>query len=317
MKIYTRTLHSFTLALAFVLGIASASLQAQNTGPAPTTLPGATTEIYKTIDDVSLPIHIYTPDGKASARPRPAIIFFFGGGWRGGTPAQFENQCKYLASRGMVAMTAEYRVSSRHGTTAASCLRDAKTAMRWTRTNAKRLGIDPNRLAAGGGSAGGHLAAALGTIIAFEEPYEDLSFSSVPNALALFNPALILAPIEDKFPIDAEKIADLSKRMGAPLEALSPYHHIRENRPPTLIIHGKADKTVPFMTAELFTKEMKKHGNRCELVGYENQGHGFFNYGKGDNSMFRATVTEMDAFLKSLGYLKGKPTIDSFMASLN
>jgi hypothetical protein len=62
---------------------------------------------------------------------------------------------------------------------------------------------------------------------------------------------------------------------------------------------------------------MKKHGNRCELVGYENQGHGFFNYGKGDNSMFRATVTEMDAFLKSLGYLKGKPTIDSFMASLN
>ena len=111
-------------------------------------------------------------------------------------------------------MTAEYRVSSRHGTTAASCLRDAKTAMRWARSNAKRLGIDPNRLAAGGGSAGGHLAAALGTIVAFEEPYEDLSFSSVPNALALFNPAVVLAPIENKFPLDAERIAALGKRLG-------------------------------------------------------------------------------------------------------
>lgn len=317
MKSYPKNLSILSILVFIGIGFLSPNAIAQNTGAAPKTLPGATTEIYKTIGDVSLPIHIYTPEGKSSTKASPAIIFFFGGGWKGGTPAQFENHCKYLASRGMVAMTAEYRVSSRHGTTAASCLRDAKTAMRWARSNAKRLGIDPNRLAAGGGSAGGHLAAALGTIIAFEDPYEDLSYSSVPNALALFNPAVVLAPIGNKFPLDAERIADLSKRMGTLPEAISPYHHIRQNRPPTIIVHGKADTTVPFLTVELFTKEMKKHGNRYELVGYENQKHGFFKYGKGDNSMFRATVTEMDAFLKSLGYLKGKPTIDSFMASLN
>lgn len=316
MKTYPKNLSILSILVYIGFSILSSKAFAQNTGAAPKTLPGATTEIYKTIDSVSLPIHIYTPEGKSSPKASPAIIFFFGGGWKGGTPAQFENHCKYLASRGMVAMTAEYRVSSRHGTTAASCLRDAKTAMRWARSNAKRLGIDPNRLAAGGGSAGGHLAAALGTIVAFEEPYEDLSFSSVPNALALFNPAVVLAPIENKFSMDAKKIAALGKRMGTSLEALSPYHHIRKNRPPTIIVHGKADTTVPFLTAELFTNEMIKHGNRCELVGYENQTHGFFNYGKGDNSMFRATVTEMDNFLKSLGYLKGKPTIDSFMSSI-
>ncbi len=77
-----------------------------------------------------------------------------------------------------------------------------------------------------------------------------------------------------------------------------------------------ADTTVAFITAEMFADKMQEHGNRCELVSYEGQTHGFFNYGKGDNSMFRATVAEMDRFLMSLGYIEGKPTIDAFMDSI-
>ena len=314
MKIYPN-IRILIILCSLAFGI-SLHVRGQNAKPAPATLPGASTEIYKTIGDVALPIHIYSPDKANSNKPRPAIVFFFGGGWRSGSPAQFSKHCEYLASRGMVAMTAEYRVSSRHGTTAASCFRDAKSAMRWVRSNAKRLGIDPNRVAAGGGSAGGHLAGALGTIIAFDGPYEDVSISAVPNALALFNPALVLAPVEGDYPFDSERMADLEQRMGAPLEALSPYHHIRANRPPTIIFHGMADTTVAFITAEMFADKMQEHGNRCELVSYEGQTHGFFNYGKGDNSMFRATVAEMDRFLMSLGYIEGKPSIDAFMDSI-
>jgi acetyl esterase len=135
----------------------------------PPNLPGAKVEVYKTVGDVKLNIYIYNPEGHKPSDKRPAIVFFFGGGWSHGSPAQFQEQCKYLASRGMVAMTADYRVSSRHQVKAVSCVTDAKSAVRWARANADRLGIDPNRLAAGGGSAGGHIAACTGVVKGFDE----------------------------------------------------------------------------------------------------------------------------------------------------
>ena len=92
----------------------------------------------------------------------------------------------------MVAMAAEYRVYSRHKARVVDCVADAKSAIRWVRKNADRLGIDPDRIASGGGSAGGHLAAAVGTLEEFDEPDEDSSISSCPNAMLLFNPALDL-----------------------------------------------------------------------------------------------------------------------------
>ena len=106
-------------------------------------LPGSRAEVYKTIGDVKLKIYIYEPKGHKAGVKRPAIVFFFGGGWRGGTPKQFLEHCRYLASKGMVAMTADYRVSSRQGTKPFHCVRDGKSAVRWVRQNARRLGIDP------------------------------------------------------------------------------------------------------------------------------------------------------------------------------
>lgn len=280
----------------------------------PKTIPGSRAEIYKTINGTQLPLHIFNPEGHKKTDKAPAILFFFGGGWNGGTPVQFEKQCAYLASRGMVAITVEYRVKSRHGVKAVSCFRDAKSAVRWVRVNAGRLGIDPDRIAAGGGSAGGHLAGALGTISAFDEPTEDKSVSAVPNALVLFNPALVLAPVEGYDFGNAKKIAGLENRLGVPPEQLSPYHNISSNLPPTIIFHGTADKTVPYATAELFAKQARKKGNRVELVPYQGQNHGFFNFkGKG-NPAFIDTVKKMDAFLVSLGYLHGPDTVDAFVA---
>jgi len=188
--------------------------------------------------------------------------------------------------------------------------------MRWTRQHAKRLGIDPNRIAAGGGSAGGHLAGALGTIKAFDEPTEDATISAVPNALVLFNPALVLAPVEGHKPRDQKKLAGLENRMGVPPEQLSPYHNLDSDLPPTIIFHGTKDTTVPIDTVELFTKEAKKKGNPVELVAYEGQGHGFFNFKEKDMTSFTDTVKKTDAFLVELGYLQGADTIDAFLAEI-
>jgi acetyl esterase/lipase len=295
-------------------GIADAAPDEKKSGATPSSLPGARAEIYKTIDGVKLPIHIFEPEGHKAGDKRPAILFFFGGGWNGGAPIQFQKQCAYLASRGMVAMAVEYRVKSRHGVQAVSCFRDARSSMRWARQNAKRLGIDPDRIAAGGGSAGGHLAGALGTIDAFDEPTEDASISAKPNALVLFNPALVLAPVEGYKARDPKKLAGLENRLGVPPQQLSPYHNISSNLPPTIIFHGTKDKTVPYDTAKLFTNEAKEKGNAVELVTYEGQGHGFFNYKPAKIEAFSDTVKKMDAFLVSLGYLKGPDTVDAFVA---
>jgi acetyl esterase/lipase len=275
----------------------------------PPKLDGAKVEVYKTIGDVKLNIYIFTPEDHKSTDSRPAIVFFFGGGWRGGSPAQFQQHCRYLASRGMVAMTADYRVSSRHKTKAIKCVADGKSAVRWIRANAKRLGVDPDRVASGGGSAGGHVAACTGTIDGMAEPGEDMSISSKPNAMVLFNPAVVLAPAGNMKPFDKKRMSRLHERMGVEPAKLSPYHNVTSGAPPTIIFHGTGDTTVPFATAQLFADRMKSEGNLCRLVPFEGRPHGFFNHGRGDGKDYIATVRAMDEFLAEQGFLNGKPTV--------
>lgn len=269
----------------------------------PPQLAGARVEVFKTIGEIDLRTWIFEPQSHKPADSRPAAVFFFGGGWRSGTPAQFHRHCEYLAARGMVAMTAEYRVRKRHGTLAVDCIADAKSAVRWMRQNAGRLGINPDRIVAGGGSAGGHLAACTGTLREFDEPNEDLTLSSVPNAMALFNPALMLAPHNGRNPFDHERMYGMPERVGADPMRASPVHHVRRGVPPTIIFHGKADNTVAFFTAEMFTDAMQKAGNRCELSGFDGENHGFFNFGRGDGTAYTQTIQQLDQFLVSLGYL--------------
>ncbi|GIW82946.1 MAG: lipase [Gemmatales bacterium] len=270
-------------------------------------------EAYKKIGDVELKMYLFKPAGHQASDKRAAVVFFFGGGWRGGTPKQFFNQCRYLASRGMVAMSAEYRVHSRHQATVAQCVADAKSAIRWVRANADKLGIDPNRIASGGGSAGGHLAAAVALLPGFDEKGEDQSISSRPNAMILFNPAIDLRKEAFREDFRAQRYAELARRFGADAKALSPAAHIRPKLPPAIVFHGTADATIPFAQVEAFANAMKKAGNRCELKGYDGMGHGFFNYRANDTSNFVKTMRQADEFLVSLGYLKGKPTIEEFV----
>jgi acetyl esterase/lipase len=252
---------------------------------------------YKTIGDVELKLHIFNPDGHSPSAKRPAIVFFFGGGWVGGNPSQFFPHCKYLSSRGMVAVSAEYRVKNKHKTTPRECVEDGKSTVRWLKHNADSLGIDPNRIAAGGGSAGGHVAAATAMVKGFEKADEDKSISCRPNALVLFN------PVYDNGPggYGHTRVKDYWER-------ISPMHNISRTTPPTIVFLGTKDKLIPVATAEKYKKLMVEKGRRCDLHLYEGKGHGFFNY-RGDMKDFYQTVLETDKFLTSLGYLKGPPTL--------
>jgi len=205
-------------------------------------------------------------------------------------------------------------VLSRQGAAPQDCLVDAKAAVRWVRANAARLGIDPQRIAVGGGSAGGHLAAAVATVPGFEEG-EHVTVSSTPDALVLFNPATVLAPVAgQKGLLPEEKIAAIAERTGGRPQEISPYHHLRPAMPPTIIFHGTADEAVPFATAELFAATMRDLGNRCELKAYAGQPHGFFNPGRGKGPQraeatrrYHDTMRQLDAFLDSLGYTQATP----------
>ncbi len=266
----------------------------------PPPLEGAEPLVYKEASNSKLLLNVYYPDGHNPKKDRrPAIVFFFGGGWNGGNPGQFRPHCQYLASRGMIAMTADYRVKSRQGTSPFECVKDGKSAVRWIRANAKKLGIDPERLAAGGGSAGGHVAAATGNLPGLEEEGEDLSVSSKPNALVLFN------PVYDNGPKGYGH-----SRVAARYKEISPLHNLGKGSPPTIVFLGDQDKLIPVSTAEAYKKKMEEVGSRSELRVYAGQPHGFFNQGK-KGGYYQKTVLEMDKFLLSLGWLDGKPTIEA------
>jgi acetyl esterase/lipase len=276
----------------------------------PPEMPGASVEVYREVNGNKLTAYVFTPPQHQASDRRPAVLFFFGGGWKGGTPGQLLPQSLYLAQRGMVAIPCDYRVLSRHGVIPQDCLRDAKAAIRWARANAARLGIDPARIVAAGESAGGHLAAATALVPGFEEGAHPET-SSMPNALVLFNPAVLLSPADGHPGLLSDvSLTSISARTQGRPQEISPYHFIRAGLPPSILFHGTKDEAVPFPTVELFAKAMTAAGNRCELKAYEGQPHGFFNPGRGQgepraeaNRCFHRTIRELDAFFVSLGYL--------------
>ncbi len=256
-------------------------------------LDGASLRIYRKAGNVELPLHIFNPPGIKPSDRRPAIVFFFGGGWVNGNPSQFETHAKYLAARGMVAISADYRTASRHKTTPFACIEDGKAAIRWVRAHAAELGIDPNRIAAAGGSAGGHVAASTATLDGLEAAGEDLKISSRPNALVLFNPV-----------VDTTKSGYGSEKLGARDEEASPLHHLRKGVPPAIIFHGTADTTVPFSNVVNFCAVMQRNGDQCELVPFAEQVHGFFNSTKSEGRFYRETLTLAAGFLARMGWIK-------------
>ncbi len=253
--------------------------------------------VFKTAGEVDLHLHVFEPErDEPAADLRPCILFFFGGGWRAGTPSQFYPHCRYLATRGLVAMSAEYRVSWDNPTPPA-CVADGRSALRWVRAQAADLGIDPDRVAAGGGSAGGHIAAACATT-ALDDQSDDLSLNARPDALVLFNPVFDNGPGGFGHETMEERWREIS-----------PLHNIGADHPPTIVFLGAEDGLLPVATARNYRDRMAAVDARCELLVYAGQPHGFFNYRDGANPYYYATVRETDRFLASLGFAEGAPSM--------
>ena len=256
------------------------------------------TIVYKTINGRDLRLFVFYPWSKPGT-VSPAIVLFHGGGWYSGNPSRLFAQCRYLASRGMVAFSVEYRTHDKFGGSPFDAVRDGKSAIRWVREHARDLRIEPNRIAAGGGSAGGQIAAAAGTVVGKEEPGENLSVSSRPNALVLFNPVIDNGPGGYGY-----------HRLGNLYRKISPLHNINKNHPPTIILTGEKDAIVKLSAVRDYKKRLNHLGIRCDLHIYPGQPHGFYQYhAREPNPNFVATMREVDRFLESLGYLKSGPDL--------
>ena len=198
---------------------------------------------------------------RADDSPRSAIVLFHGGGWNEGEASWMDGIAAQYAGLGMVAISVDYRLS-RDGTTPFDAVADARNAIRWVRQEAARLGVDPDKVAALGTSAGAHLAASAAI---FDEPWGS-DYSSVPNALVLRSPAISVAT--------STWFQKLSG--GVPqAAALSPTLHIRAGLPPMLLLQGEQDNVTPAADAREFCKRMQARGNTCELKLYPEVGHLF------------------------------------------
>ena len=251
--------------------------------------------IYKKVDGRDLRLFIVKPDDWKATDQRPALVLFHGGGWTGGAPTQFNDQTAYLAKRGLVCVQVEYRLVKDTPGPPTNCVRDAKSAMRWVRSRAAELGIDPQRIGAGGGSAGGHLAAFVGMVEGNDDPADNLKISPKAAALVLFN------PVFDNGPDGGWGTA----RVGERYKEFSPAHNITSDDPPAIVFLGRNDTLNGVPVVERFQANMKQAGVRCETRFYDGQAHGFFN----NEPWKTVTLIEADKFLASLGWLKGPPTL--------
>lgn len=287
--------HTVLLCLLATASFAQPARQGKLNPPKLTEAPVKNEErLYKTTPQGGLKLHLSFPlDWKAGDK-RPAIVCFFGGGWKNGSYIQFVSLCDYLASRGMVAASADYRIESIHHTTPDKCVEDAKSAIRYVRGHATELGVDPDKIAASGGSAGGHLAACTALVDGFNAESDDRTVSALPNALVLFNPAL---NIDELVP----ETADGKKKAMA--KAITPNQFIRAGTPPAIMFFGTADKLIA--GADQYLNRARPLGLRAELWTAAGQGHGFFNRAP----WIQVTARKADEFLTSLGYLKGGPTV--------
>jgi len=250
---------------------------------------------YKVVKGEELALWIYKPKNWKPSDRRPCVIWFFGGAWKVGTPAQFAPQSRHLAKMGMVSIVAEYRVESRHGSTPFESVMDARSAVRWLKVHADDLGIDADGIAAGGGSSGGQLALACELFDDVNEASDPMAVSAKPAALILFNPAVNL---------DIPMIRD---RMGGDelkrLLAISPYQRLSKALPPSIIFHGSADVIVTEESVAAFVKKARSLGSENLIYHkYLGRGHEFY-FGAGSRKDYQSTLKEVQSFFKALHWL--------------
>jgi acetyl esterase/lipase len=256
-------------------------------GARPPKLPEGTKEMrnvaYVTNGHERQKLDLFLPPG--ATNPLPLIIWVHGGAWRGGS----KEQCpalRYLP-QGYAVASLNYRLSQ-HAIFPAQ-IEDCKAAVRWLRAHAKEHNLDPERFAAWGASAGGHLVALLGTAgdVKKFEVGANLEVSSRVRAVVdFFGPTDFTRMAKDSLPgsrfdHDAPDAPE-AKLIGGPVQenkdkcaAANPITYVASNNPPFLILHGDQDNLVPYQQSEFLRDALQKAGVPVTLKIIPGAGHGF------------------------------------------
>jgi len=275
----------------------SASLSAQPP------LPTERDVTYCTLDGVELKMDIYRP--QRSAAPTPALLYVHGGGWTGGDKRSGEGirDIPKLLARGYLVAAVNYRLAPRYKFPA--MIEDVKCAVRFLRANAEQFSINPEKIGAWGGSAGGHLVALLGTADATAGwdvgQYLEQS-SRVQAVVDMYGPTDLTVLFEGANPRLMEQVFGTSDRNSETLQKASPVNWVSSDDPPFLILHGERDPLVPISQSQIFYEKLRAAGVPATFVIVKNAGHGFAPLG-GPISPSRQELTKMigdffDQYLK-------------------
>lgn len=233
----------------------------------------------------SLKLHLVRPDCWGTLGEKlPTVIWIVGGAWRWTAPLRFAPELSYLAQSGFNVALIDYRVSSEAAFPAA--VQDVKTAVRFLRAHAEKYGVDENRIAVMGDSAGGYLSAMLGTsrgIEAFESEEWAGYDSSVKAAIDFFGPTDL-----ERMPKKtgnggvttptAKFVGEENIQNEQVWKMANPINYISEDTPPFLIFHGMADEVVPYTQSELLYEALQKKKVPSDFYLLEGAGHAGFEF---------------------------------------
>ncbi|MHC4878786.1 MAG: alpha/beta hydrolase [Planctomycetota bacterium] len=291
-QIHPRRLHATCLCFlttSILAGAIASRAQAQlqrPLEPIAAKLEPTRTVVYKQIGDRELHLHIFEPDGHKSNDRRPAFLTIHGGGWTGGNARRFYPIADWFRQKGFLGISLEYRLLNAKTKTAVfDCVKDGRSAVRYLRSHAAELGIDPQKIVVSGGSAGGHVAAGTALFTNLNEDTDDLAVSPRPNVLVLFYPV-----------IDTSAKGYGQKKIGDRWQEISPVHHVREGLPPTLLLHGTGDTVTPYAGATSFFDQMRAAGNLCKLISHEGGRHGYFIF---DLQLYEEAMQQTLTFLQT------------------
>lgn len=252
--------------------------------------------VYARYGSREVHLDLYLPKSRSGAIP--AVVYIHGGGWRNGSRSAFARQAAHMATKGVAGACIEYRLSGEAKWPAA--IHDSKAAVRWVRANAAKYGLDPNRIGAAGGSAGGHLAALLGTTGGRKDLEGDGGNAGVSSrviAVAAFNPAVDLVSFAKLRSENANSSVEAflgSKYEANPKlwELATPLTHVSKESAAFLFLHGDADTTVPHKQSADMLAKLKAVGVSAEIMTAPGASHGYFN----SPPWYQPTLEKMEQF---------------------